>query len=341
MYNKYLISVIIPVYNAQKYIEKCARSLFQQTVPAPLIEFIFINDCSTDSGISILENLLLAYPNRYQHVRIIHHNVNRGIAAVRNTGLDEASGKYIGWTDSDDWLEPDMFETLLEAAEKGNFDTVSSNYYLEKSGVCTVIKQPWVDKPTYLNRVLLGEIDPVLWNRLIRRSFLEAYKFRFIAGCNIAEDKNFIFKIITKASRIGYIDKPLYHYYRNMTSLTNSGNSRLIHQEIENAKDLLAFIEENQLTGREVSREAITFFKLYSKKNLLFSFKKEDYKAWRHLFSEANRYVLRWPVFNLRYKCIALLCALGGWPLIDIWLLLKRRYYKQLQLTDHVNIVVK
>lgn len=341
MVSRYLVSVIIPLYNAEKYIEKCTRSLLEQTVPAHLIEFIFINDGSTDNCVGVLEKLLQEYPDRYIHVRIIHHKINLGVAAVRNTGLSVACGKYVGWADSDDWLELDMFETLLDVAEKGNFDTVSSDYYLETSSRCIIIKQPWCNRSRYLNSVLLGEIEPVLWNRLILKTFLEKYQFRFISGCNIAEDKNFVFKVVTKASKVGHVDRPLYHYYRNVTSLTNNGNSRLIHQEIENAKDLLIFIEQNKLEEVEIRNEAIVFFKLFSKKNLLFSFKKEDYKSWRSIFSEVNRYGWRWSVFNRRYKSIALVCSFGVWPLIDIWLFFKRRYYKQLKLTEHSNIIVK
>ena len=88
------VSVCIPVYGVEKYIERCARSLFEQTMTDG-IEFIFVNDCTKDNSIEILEKVLEEYPHRKEQVKIIHHEKNRGLVAARNTGLEHATGDYI------------------------------------------------------------------------------------------------------------------------------------------------------------------------------------------------------------------------------------------------------
>ena len=113
------VSVCIPVYGVEKYIEKCARSLFEQTMQDG-IEFIFVNDCTKDRSIEILEQVLAEYPHRKEQTRIIHHEKNRGLVAARNTGLAYASGEYIIHCDSDDWVELDMYEKMYKKAISGS-----------------------------------------------------------------------------------------------------------------------------------------------------------------------------------------------------------------------------
>lgn len=103
-----VISVIIPVYNAENYIVECARSLLGQTYRN--IEFIFIDDCSTDSSFKKLEMVVGEYPGL--NVRIVRHSENKGAAASRNDGLSLATGDYIGFVDADDWIEPEMYERM-------------------------------------------------------------------------------------------------------------------------------------------------------------------------------------------------------------------------------------
>ena len=101
------VSVVIPVYGVEKYIERCARSLFEQTMQEG-IEYIFVDDCSPDRSIEILEKVLKEYPHREPQVKIIQHSKNQGIFYTRNTGVENATGEYIIHCDSDDWVEPDI-----------------------------------------------------------------------------------------------------------------------------------------------------------------------------------------------------------------------------------------
>ena len=116
------VSVIIPVYNVEKYMEKCCRSLFGQTLEN--MEFIFVDDCTPDNSISVIESVLQEYPQRKSQVKITHHDKNRGLPSARNTGLGLAQGNYIIHCDSDDWVAPFMYEKMYARAVAENADIV-------------------------------------------------------------------------------------------------------------------------------------------------------------------------------------------------------------------------
>lgn len=96
------VSVIIPVYGVEKYIERCVRSLFEQTLDD--IEYIFVDDCCLDRSIEILDNVIKEYPNRRTDIKIVHHKENKGLAQARQSGIKVATGEYFVHCDSDDWV---------------------------------------------------------------------------------------------------------------------------------------------------------------------------------------------------------------------------------------------
>ena len=102
------VSVLVPVYGVEKYIERCARSLFEQTYSD--LEYVFVNDCTPDQSIEILKKVMAEYPQRKNAVKIVNHAKNRGLAAARNTAYDNATGDFVTIVDSDDWLEWDALE---------------------------------------------------------------------------------------------------------------------------------------------------------------------------------------------------------------------------------------
>ena len=104
------VSVIIPIYGVEQYIERCATSLFEQTLDN--VEFIFVNDCTKDKSIENLKKVIEKYPKRKNYIQIINHNENFGLPTARRTGLGYVHGEYVAHCDSDDWLEPNAYETL-------------------------------------------------------------------------------------------------------------------------------------------------------------------------------------------------------------------------------------
>ena len=116
------ISILTPIYGVEKYIEQCARSLFEQSYAS--IEYIFVDDCTHDKSIGILQSLLKEYPGRAQQVRIIHHDRNRGVGAARQTALMAATGDYLLFADSDDMLPEDAVEKLARKAVSIHADQI-------------------------------------------------------------------------------------------------------------------------------------------------------------------------------------------------------------------------
>ena len=103
------ISILVPIYGVEHYIERCARSLFEQTYPD--IEYVFVDDCSSDQSIAVLEKVMEDYPLRKPHVKIIHHERNKGLSAARNTALEASAGDYVMHVDSDDYIEKTLIKT--------------------------------------------------------------------------------------------------------------------------------------------------------------------------------------------------------------------------------------
>lgn len=125
------VSILVPVYGVEKYIERCARSLFEQTYDN--IEYIFVDDCTKDRSIEILQKVLEDYPNRKNQVKILHHDKNRGLSAARNTALDASTGDYLMHVDSDDYLRKDAVLLLAEKITTASSQVIIFGYSLNSA----------------------------------------------------------------------------------------------------------------------------------------------------------------------------------------------------------------
>ena len=164
------VSILVPIYGVEKYIEQCAISLFSQTYED--VEYIFVNDCTPDNSISILEKVLANYPERKSQTKIINHPENRGLGAGRKTALAASTGEFILNVDSDDYIPTDAIEKLVAVQKETNADIVSGAFqFLTTDGALIDELPPHLDKQTTL-RLLLTQntILNNIWGRLIRRS---------------------------------------------------------------------------------------------------------------------------------------------------------------------------
>ena len=134
------VSVIVPVYKVETFIERCIRSLMEQTLQD--VEFVIVDDCSPDNSISIAQAVIQDYPGRKEQVKLIRHNVNQGLPAARNSGLTVASGEYVFHCDSDDFVEPAMLEQLYRAAKDEKADIVWCDWMLSFGQNERYMKQP-------------------------------------------------------------------------------------------------------------------------------------------------------------------------------------------------------
>lgn len=219
------ISVIIPVYNVERYIENCARSLFEQTLDD--IEFVFINDCTPDKSFDILTNVLNDYPNRRNQVKIIHNKENKGIAATRNIGLRNSTGKYIIHCDSDDWVDHDLYEKLYLNAEANKADIVLCDTIKEKNSNTDKIIDFYSDSNIECIRAILtAKLTPYLCTKLISKELYDNNKIDFPDGVNIREDFYALVKLFYYSKKISRISDSYYHYRIHGHSISRHKNMR-------------------------------------------------------------------------------------------------------------------
>lgn len=188
MNNSIEISILVPVYKAEKYIGRCARSLFEQTYSN--LEFVFVNDCTPDGSIDVLKHILAEYPERQPQTKIINHNKNRGVAAARNTLIDNATGDYLLWVDADDFIARDATEVLADKVEETGADMVCFNtaWFTEADGARMMPENDGRTPTDFILNVLNYKISSVLWGRLMRHSLFYEHNIRFIEGYNMGED---------------------------------------------------------------------------------------------------------------------------------------------------------
>lgn len=233
-----MISILIPIYNVEKYIERCARSLFEQTYPD--IEYIFVDDCSPDNSIDVLKRIINEYPKRKENIRIIRHKVNRGLAAARNTGVDAAIGDFIMHVDSDDWLDINAVQWLVEKQMETNADIVSGNAISHtKNGEKLLTEPDYANKTEMINRLIYPSIHHVVWRRIIRRSLYIDNNIRAKEGVNIGEDWQVMPMLTYYATKFAKIDKCIYHYNcMNDNSYMAKKNEFDYKRYIQNIKSL-------------------------------------------------------------------------------------------------------
>ncbi len=210
----YKVSICVPIYGVEKYIERCAISLFEQTYNN--IEYVFVNDCSPDKSISILENVVAKYPQKRDSIIILNHERNRGVSAARNTAIQSASGEFIYWLDSDDYLENNAIEVLVQTQLKDNADIVSAHYYEDWGSHRTPKRMPYsIDDQAWKAMVLKRTTMISIWGRLIRLSLFLDNHIQAIEGCNMGEDFQITPKLFYYANKLALADDYLYNYNRS------------------------------------------------------------------------------------------------------------------------------
>ena len=218
------VSVLVPVYGVEKYIEECAESLFAQTFDD--LEYIFVDDCTPDGSIAVLEDVLSRYPHRKHQVRIIHHEHNRGLGAARKTAFDAAKGEFLLHVDSDDYLPVDAVQRLVDAQQRTDADIVSGSFqYHFPDGSLQKASFADLDRKLTLRLFLTQNTIPYnIWARLIRKSLFTDNAISAIEGINYAEDYALTSRLLLSAERTEYVDDVVYVY--RMDSVTGT-----FHQE--------------------------------------------------------------------------------------------------------------
>lgn len=209
------VSVIVPIYNVEGYIEKCLETLVNQTLDH--IEIILVNDGSKDNSALIAKKYLEKYPEKIVYLE----KENGGLSDSRNYGMPYAKGEYIVFLDSDDYVEKDMYEKMYEIAKKENSDMVECDFYWEYPDK----KKEDIGKIYSGKNEMLEKIRVVAWNKLIKREILEKTKIQFPKGYRY-EDVEFTYKLIPYLEKVSFLKKPCIHYMQRQGSISNTQNER-------------------------------------------------------------------------------------------------------------------
>ena len=209
------VSIIVPVYNVEKYIEKCLTSLVNQTLED--IEIIVVNDGSKDNSKKIIEEFI----QRYQKKIVYLEKENGGLSDARNYGIPYAKGEYIAFLDSDDYVEKDTYKRMYELAKKEKSDMVECDFYWEYPNKTKID----TGEIYHNKKEMLEKVRVVAWNKLIKREILEKSKIEFPKGYRY-EDVEFFYKLIPYLGKISFVKKCFVHYVQRENSIANTQNYR-------------------------------------------------------------------------------------------------------------------
>ncbi|WP_407509029.1 glycosyltransferase family 2 protein [Elizabethkingia anophelis] len=326
---RFKISVIIPVYNAERYIEKCANSLFRQTLLDT--EFIFINDCSSDNSLDLLHNIVEKYPDCKKRVRIYNNENNIGAASSRNKGLSVSEGKYITFCDSDDWLGNYGYEKLYLEAIKYDSDIIWSDFYVTDDGKETYSSQNYGEDNISCIRALLEEkMHGALWNKMFKRDFLLRHNIRFNAGADLWEDLYFSVQAFGTTTKIKYIKNAFYHYnICNIQSVSSRNLMKNMQDAVVNTKSIVSFLTQKEWYNEINS--SVNILKLASKKFILFSLDVNDFRKWNQIFPEANKYIFSFAYLPFHSRLLGWCASKEYFGIIKSWIFIKKIKVKALK----------
>lgn len=294
------VSICVPIYGVEKYIERCVVSLFEQTYSN--LEYIFVNDCSLDNSIQILNSVLDRYPQRRANAKVVNHSVNKGLAAARNTALLYCTGDFVLHVDSDDYIIKNCIELLVKEQLKGNFDIVSSPYLVKySSNQGTVDQIKYSSKRKYLIELVNRSTPYHIWGRLIRRDLYLDNDIRAIEGCDMAEDYQVIPKLLYYAKTFSSIDIPVYEYNCvNENSYSNNFSERKIYQTLFSIKSIILFFENKDVDLYEIAQKA--YIVELAKSIIMASVKSSNSSFYVNLISESRKYTMYYKNVPLAYR---------------------------------------
>ena len=217
------LSIIVPFYNVEKYIEECIHSLYDQDIPQKEYEVICVDDCSPDGSKAIVEQL----QKEYSTLRLICHERNKKLGGARNTGLREAKGRYVWFVDSDDYVTPNCLGKLLREAEAEDAEMLLFDYATVTNGKSLQVIYPKIEDRVVNGEELLRQVQerwyvcvPTAWNKLYKREFLLQNGLLFVEDV-MYEDTDLSLKMLTYLKRIKYVNVVAYNYRQNAQSITN------------------------------------------------------------------------------------------------------------------------
>lgn len=291
------VSIIIPVYNVEKFIKKCAISLLEQTYPD--IEYIFINDASTDKSLQELQYITNKYNSR--NIIIIDNNLNKGSSATRTIGFNIATGEFINFCDSDDWVEPTAIEEMVKAALSQNADVVVTTFYTNTFEKENILSFPSKDIAN-LNKIPINFQHFSLCNKLIKTSFIKEHQLYPKPGIDCWEDLSVISRLYALEPKVVLLNTPFYHYRKyEYKSLTSDSHERQLNDRLQYADFLDKWFKENGLEQKYT--QFLNHLKFTAKIKMLRTSPRQ-FKRWKTTYLETNKHIMSYTDIPLHYRIL-------------------------------------
>lgn len=296
------ITVIVAVYNVEDYIENCAVSLFNQTLGE--IEYIFVDDCSTDRSIERLKNVVGSFPNRQPYVKIIQCSKNNQVAYARTLGMKNATGDFVIHCDPDDYIDADYYETVYRIAKSTGSDIVATNYYKETKNSTIEIKGNYYSSNPQECIAHLYEkyFFPSFCSHLVKRSLYTENDIYPYEGVNTGEDLNVLLRVFYYAKKLTYIDKAYYHYVMRDSSLThNKDVMTLWNNNIsKNLEQIIHFFESRNENDYALMLNYLKF----TKKQILLSANPPRTQMWYNIYPECRKDIFKFSNLSISRRLL-------------------------------------
>ncbi|MGW7675727.1 glycosyltransferase family 2 protein [Shewanella sp. S23-S33] len=312
------VSVIVPVYNTELYVERAIVSLMEQTLDD--VQFIIIDDGSKDNSFNLIKKVIARYPERESQV-ILMSRQNRGVAATRAQGLELATGEYVIHLDSDDWAELNWLQVMYTKAMEENADVVVCDYFEEFDNKQLLVNQADIKSGLDgVKKLFCGGISNSNWNKMVSQKLMKDNNICFQAGLDMGEDFIVSFMVFFYSKKVKSICSPLYHYNRsNVNALTQNYSSKALADLVKTVDFVELFLMRNYAC--EELHEEILNLKMNTKSLHIISSHIEKFlviKAFE-IYPETHPYILKSKLTTL--KICYLLYTLRLLPLCRLVLL--------------------
>lgn len=279
------VSVIVPIFNAEKYLSRCIDSILSQTFKN--FELILVNDGSTDNSLEICKK----YKNQDNRIRLIS-GANCGSSIARNMGLDLAKGEYVIHMDSDDWAEKNMLSKLYYLAKQKDADICACGFVFDDGmGKTTKKIYPYIEEK-HKDIYRLNSLYSSVWNKLVKKELYILNNIRFVPGVTMMDDWVVTTRLRYFSKKTVIIKECLYHYFTApRVSITTKSSYSYPYSQIH----VVEFLEnyfKNQIKNDEVLRKTLGGIKLRAKYNILKYPSLGGVTKWRNLYQDSHKYII-------------------------------------------------
>ena len=299
------VSIIVPVYNIENYIRVCVESILAQTYAS--LELILVDDGSKDNSGILCDEYAVIDPR----VKVIHKE-NGGVSSARNAGLRQAKGDWIMHVDGDDWIEPDIIESLIEAAKATEADLVFSDFIKYGPNAGNNQLPSWnSDKIDSMSRYI-AYVMTTIWGSIAKRSLYIDHSLKSPEGISYCEDFHLIVRLCHYAKKIANVHRPFYHYRYRPTSIMSNMSRKTESDEQWVYQDTIRFFKEQGVY--EDYRKVMSWRTLKSAQELLLD--PSEHHRFMELFNDGKEFIFFCPFVNKKIKILAWLITHNLRPVV-------------------------